>query len=624
MNCEQVKELLSAYLDNTLAQEEHQQIATHLQNCAECSAMLADFRRFDALLIQLPRISPDESLQEKIFSSPEYQELTGAFDTVTRARAQTVPSMRTRRGDSQRPRLIALPGGRQPSAPLTSTYTPTQNSLQVRRARIQRIMLGAIAAAVVLTMGMGSFIGWNLWQKQGTVVSNAHAIIPPAGLSSGPIPAGVRFVFLRGGALWSAPTDGGTNIIRLTPENVAVADNWVVRPPYPGHPAGNLIAYIDLQRGYLHTIRSDGQSDTVVSQSLLKPGSIPSSLWNTETGSTILNSLSWSKDGNTLAFVADPEGTEQPGLYLYSPGTGQTHQVHLPLKGTVSHPVWGPDGVRIAFKFSYNGEMGILDYNTNNNEVLTIAPAVSTPDNPNDTVLSLDWAPDTTSPTITWSAGVIGHVHGIWSQHVGSDTSSTPFQLAGGDYVEATYSRSGYSGTGSWLLVTSQAGLPGDVISLDLTATAKRLTRGKQVSLTQWSPDGTGINYFDSLSSGSGILHIISLPTGDDTVIANNATSIPVPTWSADGQRLAYSTGSHTLIASVPTGSLSSETPQSQPLKLQGTATTLSWSVASSHQLILASNGGQAGIYLIDTQHNTSLQLDKTSANGPIEWTEIP
>jgi hypothetical protein len=30
------------------------------------------------------------------------------------------------------------------------------------------------------------------------------------------------------------------------------------------------------------------------------------------------------------------------------------------------------------------------------------------------------------------------------------------------------------------------------------------------------------------------------------------------------------------------------------------------------------------GIYLVDTQGNTSLQLDKQGTGGPIEWTEIP
>ena len=58
MNCEQVEELLSAYLDDTLAVGEtaefaHQlkrQIEAHLQECLSCRTTLVDFRRFDALL----------------------------------------------------------------------------------------------------------------------------------------------------------------------------------------------------------------------------------------------------------------------------------------------------------------------------------------------------------------------------------------------------------------------------------------------------------------------------------------------------------------------------------------------------------------------------------------------
>ncbi len=624
MSCEQVKELLSPYLDDRLAQEERHQVSTHLQSCIECSSMLADFRRFDALLSQLPHISPDESLRDKLFSSPEYQKLTDTFDMVGSGSAsmRAVPSLQTGQDNSQRPQLIVLPGGRQPhalSTPLTSSSTPIRNSFLHSRSRIQKIMLAAIAATIVLTLGMGGFISWHLWQRQTTFAANAPAITPPAGLSSDPLPAGLRFVFLRSGTLWSIPTDGTTSIARLTPENVTVADNWAVRPPYQGRSAGNLIAYIDLQQGYIHTIRSDGQSDTVIPQPLLKSGKTPSSLWNTETGTTILNSLSWSKDGNTLAFVADPEGTERPGLYLYSPATKQIRQVQLPLKGAVSHPVWSPDGTRIAFKFSYNGNMGILDYNTHTDDVLTIISQVNTATNPNDIVLSLDWSPDTTSPTITWSTGVTGHIHGIWSQHVGAASSSTASLLASGDYVEATYSQSGDNGIGSWLLVTSQAGLPGDVTSLDLTASAKKLTGGKQASLAQWSPDGININYFDQLSSGSGTLHIISSITGTDTIIASNAASFPAPAWSVDGQHLAYSTGSHILVASIQTRSASS-----QPLTVSGTASALCWSVISPHQLIMGISSGKAGIYLIDTQRNTVLQLDKNTTNGPIQWTQIP
>ncbi len=76
MKCEQVREQLSAYLDSELAREEREEIAVHLATCRECSEEAIELCRFDALIARLPRISPDDTLREKIFSSAEYRELT--------------------------------------------------------------------------------------------------------------------------------------------------------------------------------------------------------------------------------------------------------------------------------------------------------------------------------------------------------------------------------------------------------------------------------------------------------------------------------------------------------------------------------------------------------------------
>jgi hypothetical protein len=40
--------------------------------------------------------------------------------------------------------------------------------------------------------------------------------------------------------------------------------------------------------------------------------------------------------------------------------------------------------------------------------------------------------------------------------------------------------------------------------------------------------------------------------------------------------------------------------------------------------LIVATGGGQPGLYLVDTQHETSQQLAKEAIQGSILWTQIP
>src|SRR5437868_3097486 len=385
-------------------------------------------------------------------------------------------------------------------------------------------MQTAIAATLLLTLGVGSLIGWKLWTQNVHPAVSSSTITPPAAPApGGPLSAGIYYVFLRDGSLWSTPADGSSKAERLTPKSVTVADSWVVSPPLPGRSAGDKLAYIDLQHAFVHTLRSDGQSDTVVPQPLLKAGVAPSSLWDTSTGEAILDSLAWSKDGGMLAFVADPTGANTTNLYILSMDTGSVQLVPLPIKGSVSQPVWSPNGKRIAFAVSHNGVVSILDYNTQNHGLLNITNNVNVQGRANDTLL-----------------------------HV------------------------------------------------------------------QWSPDGTYVDYLDSISSGVGTLHIVNVNTATDMLVAIGVANEPTPAWSADDQQLVYSTGQQSVIVDVQ-GSLTLH-----PLKIHGFASFFSWSVSSQHQLVIALNDEQTGVYLVDTQRNSALQLDQQALDSPIFWTEIP
>jgi dipeptidyl aminopeptidase/acylaminoacyl peptidase len=381
-----------------------------------------------------------------------------------------------------------------------------------------------------------------------------------------------------------------------------------------------MLAYIDLQQAFVHTLRSDGQRDSIVQQPLLKAGVTPASVWDTDTGAAILNSLAWSKDGSMLAFVADPTGTGFTGLYILSTATGTVQKVPLLMKGRVSHPVWSPDGMRIAFELTNNGTVSILDYNTQNHGLLVITSSVSSQTYPKDGVLTLDWSPNTDTPAITWSVGVSGHVHSIWEQHVGLGGTAAPRLLLRGDYVQAIYSQNGHGGVGSWLVVTSFAGHPANLLRLDVTPGTFpiALTRGKQVNFAEWSSDGTQVDYLDSVSSHVGALHIVNATTIVDRLIATKVTNEPAaPAWSTDGQQLVYSTGTQTIVVTVDSGKL-------QPLNLHGLASVFVWSPDSPRQLVVVVSDGQQGVYLVDTQRNTVLQVDQQNVSGPILWSEVP
>ena len=75
MNCEPIRGLLSAYLDDQLSASERQSVSAHLATCTECRAILSDYYRFDALLARLPYLTPPSSQQRDVYypSSGRYR-----------------------------------------------------------------------------------------------------------------------------------------------------------------------------------------------------------------------------------------------------------------------------------------------------------------------------------------------------------------------------------------------------------------------------------------------------------------------------------------------------------------------------------------------------------------------
>jgi len=623
MSSEQhVEDLLSAYLDNALTQDERASVAAHIQTCPSCNEVLADFRYFDALLAKQPHISPTAALRERIFSSPEYKELAGEAShpntpvqslTSSTKNQQTVPQKRVQRAQTSQPNFVSIPGTLR-----STSQQETKANIRVpqRRSRqLQRLMQVMIAASLLLTVGVGSFIGWSLWQAQNRVAQDAHGILPPQDLrQGGPLPAGIRSVFFYDGSLWSAPTDGHSQAVRLTPATVTVAPHWVVRPALPNSRAGNLLAYVDMRQGLLHIIRSDGQSDTAIQQLLLKDGAASS--WNTDVSSTILSSLSWSPDGTMLAFLAAPTGT--PALYTCTVSTGQVQAIAVSGKGAVSHPVWSPNSIRIAFESMHNNVTSILDYNTQTHSILTVVPTVATTNYPDDSVLALDWAASNATTAITWSVGTQGHIHSIWLRSVGVDIANEndAHTLINGDYTQAIYSRAGDSGMGGWILTRSPTPTTDKLLTLTLTSTFHELINSNRIQAMQWLSDGRHISYLALDASNSETLHSIDVTYGNDTLLARSVSSNPRPSWSPDGQRVLYSTGTHSFVADISSGKTQ--------ISLQGSATAFLWSTTVPYTAILALQNNGQGVYLYDTHDGKATLMSKNAVIAPIMWTQIP
>jgi Tol biopolymer transport system component len=419
--------------------------------------------------------------------------------------------------------------------------------------------------------------------------------------------------------LWSTLADGSAHQPeRLTPASVTVTSGWAVNPTQGNHDAGDLLAYVDEQGARVHIIRSDGQQDTPIQLALL-PAST-STVWQSATGQTILASLAWSPDSSMLAFAADPGGSGQTSLYLFTASTNTVRQIATNLKGSLAHPVWSPDGTRLAFTLAHDGVVGVLDYNVQNRSTLEMSNLQAARGTNTDGVLALNWFSNAGQVGVTWCLGSIGHISSVWVHRTGSPNTTYPQRLVSGDYLQALYSAGSNNQTGGWLLVASVSGQAGDIWRLNLAANGQfvALSQGKQVSYARWSPDGSTVFYLDAVNNGAGKGHLLNVVTSTDQLLPDPIATSPAPAWSADGLQLAYSTGTRIDIAHTL------NTSQLIRLHLSGQITTLSWSPAAVHQLIVSLSNPTPGLYLVNTQQNISRQLDRTGAASAIQWTEIP
>ena len=623
MSCEQVEELLSTYLDKMLAPEEYGSVTVHVQECQSCQAILNDYRRFDALLAQLPPVSPGPAVRQKLFS-------TLAQDVLLVKDEVDDPALTDRHiysGSLAHSKLILLPG----TLP-SSTTTPTRRQPALRPSLVssntlhapvvsrkkhagQRAILIAVAAALLLALGLGGAFGWQIFAtQQGQQAGNqANAITPPAGYSQNtmPLPAGTRFVFWRAGALWSASIDTTPSQAQLTPQHVMVGVSWVVSPATGTQSAGNMLAYIDIQHGYVHVIRSDGQNDTTVPQPLLPTHMLSSANWQTAEEQTILKSLVWSPDGQQLAFVADPQGSGQPSLYIYSLASNSVQIVTSSQGAMATMPVWSPDSVRVAFALTNQNAAQILDYNTHSKSSLAIT-TISLPE----TLLSLNWSPNATLPALTWSVGTAGTVQRVELATI--DVMHTPHVLAQGDFSQASYAQAANDGAGGWLLVNTQ---PGQMAleDVNLNGGIATLANGQLVTLARWSPSGSFVDYLTSVSStaaNTGTLYVVTLANGHDSLVASGVESILQPAWSADSQMLAYSTGQHVSIVELQSSL------QVRSIVVTSPIAQLFWSTSATPVLLFATQQGT--LYAVGNAGQSASKVAINGVQGLVQWTQVP
>ncbi|MDE3229416.1 MAG: zf-HC2 domain-containing protein [Chloroflexota bacterium] len=558
MTCEWAEEHLSAYLDDALDPQLRMEVGAHIEQCAHCQALAAEYRRNDELVAKLAPLSPSDQLRQRIFESPEFAALTRELE-----REGADPS----------------PGSR-PS----------------RRVPLYLRALVPAAALLVVSMGAALLFRQGLLPHggQSSGANTTHTIGGPSGFNL-PLSAGPRLVYLSDGALWSvaeyapgaaANTPGAPQ--RLTAATAHV-QAWSVSPT-GANGGGGRIAWVDGATGALHIVHSDGQADTIVGY--LAPSHASSaSFWQTALGRAALDGLAWSPDGSRIAWVSvSASGDAQVHSYQLD-GAGLNATVAAAQSAPITALAWSADSHALAFATS---DGAVVVWRGAGRPAITLPAARDA----QATATQLAWG----GSTLTWATATPGGaITGVYALPTGAG-AATRLTAAGARYSAAAFTA---ARGGVWLLADAN------------TLSEARLAAGggvaqvaslpARVSALSWSPNGARA----ALLLG-GQLALWS-DAGGLAPLAGGVSATPAPVWSADSAALAVVQGQNVSVYQVAGGGAT------QVAQLSGDATPLALAWATDGRAIALAE--TQGTLLVTTDGaRQTLLTSHPAADGAMSW----
>ncbi len=614
MNCDRAGELLGAYLRDELTPSTRKEVQEHLDRCASCRADL----EIDRLVFELPRVEPSAALRERIFSSPEFQEIARAVslrNNPGEARTEGQPSdERSAAGEDKisangnYPHLQVLrPGGPLARDGRNGHHRPTvRGERTIRRIDWQRMTLRLAVAAAVLVLVLGSaLVAKNLLQQQPPAA--AVPTFDPAGPVTGPLAAGNRAVYLHNGRLWSAPENGPQVRLPLTDTTVTVAPGWAVAPA-AGPNGAHHLAYIDLKTGTLHIIQTDDRGDLTVGRVAPANANL-AAFWQSAEGKAVLAGLAWAPDARQLAFVADRNGAGA-ALWVANADGSAARPVSSAAAGMLpSLPAWAADGSGLAFALTGNGASSIWDYAFDGSPAQMLEQHASPSGDAHDVVLGLFWTTDTLNPTITWSAGTADGkvIQGLWSYRLNQTPHLARLTPPGATFNAVDYSAQAGQ-AGSWLV--SQVGV--GLRSVQADGSEDRGLKSGKIAAAQWSPDGTSALYL-MVEQGARVGSLWTwTPVFGNVKIADQVALAPLPVWSPDAQHVLF----------VANGQFWSATAggNTEALADADAATAISWSPDGARVALADAKG----ITISNADGSAPSRVDNVGGVDAVVWTAVP
>jgi dipeptidyl aminopeptidase/acylaminoacyl peptidase len=576
MNCKWAEEHLSAYLDDALDPPLSGEVGEHVAQCAHCRAILDDYRRFDLLLAEYPRVEPPPELRDRIFSSPEFAALLRQ-----EAVAQSAPRGET--AEAEEPVAAGLK-----AQPLHPAAPPPR-----RAARVSRMLL-PVAAMLTVALGAALLLKQGLLPSPHTSGPSMHTIGNPG--DGAPLPAGTRLVYERDGAIWSEAANGQGIPQQLTPSGVQIA-GWSVSPS-TGQAGASMVAYIDARTGAIHVIRGDGLNDTTIGH-VAGSTALDAAFWQTPAGQAAETNLSWAPDGTRVAYLAVTSADATILHVVNARGIGDT-TIQAGAPGLVADPLWSGDSLHIAFTETRGDAQSVWAYNIATDQAHELAARAGATAAARATHVS--WVAGAAARTLTWASMDGTRITGLYAARGDATASATRLTPAGASYDAAAFAPT--SRGGLWL---AAKGAKLSTVSAASGAVQQVATAHDPIARIAWSPDGsraavTGAHFVAVWSANRGLV-----------TVAQGAVRADLVAWSADGKSLAYVVGD--AVTSMGAGDNSHVV-----LAHLTDVVSLRWS-PDGQRLAVAT---QTAVFLVTRDGASQATVDAhTAADGSLLWTAV-
>jgi Tol biopolymer transport system component len=209
-------------------------------------------------------------------------------------------------------------------------------------------------------------------------------------------------------------------------------------------------------------------------------------IYSNDTGSRQITSTAganldpaWSPDGSKIAFASSRDGDFE----IYSMGSSGENPVRLTQNpASDSRPAWSPDGSRIAFVSNRDGNAEIYVMNADGTNQLRLTSNVAADSDP-------DWSPD--GARIAFSSE--REIGGIWIMNADGSDARRITSNTWGDYQPA------------------------------------------------WSPDGSKLAFAHGVSATSRDIYFVSSDGSSSAPFLAGLGNATDPSWSPDGRNLAFS-----------------------------------------------------------------------------------